>query len=107
MGSLPARHAAPLWAVTGAMVPPRPAPKASVADWRYDEVRHLLIRAGALVNAKQAERRVLMPVNPGLRAPYTTDTLYAGLQCTLPGKTAFALRFIVEGERGFTAVGSR
>lgn len=44
-------------------------------------------------------------------APYTTDTLYAGLQLILPGETApahrhrgFALRFIIEGDRGFTAV---
>lgn len=114
MDSLPAHHVAPLWTVMGAMVPPRPAPKTTVAVWRYDEMRPLLIRAGALVSAKEAERRVLMLVNPGLRAPYTTDTLYAGLQCILPGETApahrhtaFALRFIVEGERGFTAVGGR
>ena len=45
-----------------------------------------------------------------VEAPYTTDTLYAGLQLIQPGETtsarhvAFALRFIIEGERGFTAV---
>ncbi|KAK8093380.1 hypothetical protein PG997_000065 [Apiospora hydei] len=94
--SLPSKNLAPLWTVMGAMVPPRPAPKAS---------------AGEVVDAKEAERRVLMLVNPSMRAPYTTDTLYAGLQLILPGETApahrhtaFALRFIVEGERGFTAV---
>jgi gentisate 1,2-dioxygenase len=44
-------------------------------------------------------------------APYTTDTLYAGLQLVNPGETApahrhvaFALRYIIEGSRGFTAV---
>jgi gentisate 1,2-dioxygenase len=44
-------------------------------------------------------------------APYTTDTLYAGLQLVLPGETApahrhfaFAVRFIIEGNGGFTAV---
>lgn len=44
-------------------------------------------------------------------APYTTDTLYAGLQLINPGETApahrhvpFALRYIIEGQRGFTAV---
>jgi gentisate 1,2-dioxygenase len=42
---------------------------------------------------------------------YTSDTLYGGLQLINPGETApahrhlaFALRFIVEGTRGFTAV---
>lgn len=114
MNSLPAHHVAPLWTVMGAMVPPRPAPKTAVATWRYEDVRPLLLRAGELVRASEAERRVLMLVNPGLRAPYTTDTLYTGLQCILPGETApahrhtaFALRFIVEGEGGFTAVGGR
>jgi gentisate 1,2-dioxygenase len=44
-------------------------------------------------------------------APSTTDTLYAGLQLVLPGETApahrhtaFAVRFIVEGSGGFTAI---
>jgi gentisate 1,2-dioxygenase len=47
-------------------------------------------------------------------APYTTDTIYAGLQLILPGETApahrhvaFALRFIIKGEGGFTAVEGR
>jgi gentisate 1,2-dioxygenase len=46
-----------------------------------------------------------------IAAPCTTDTLYAGLQLINPGETApahrhraFALRFIIEGHRGFTAV---
>lgn len=46
-----------------------------------------------------------------IEAPCTTDTLYAGLQLINPGEVApahrhraFALRFIIEGERGFTAV---
>ncbi|KAK8129212.1 hypothetical protein PG999_001592 [Apiospora kogelbergensis] len=113
--SLPSKNLAPLWTVMGAMVPPRPAPKASVALWKYEEeARPLLLQAGEVVDAHEAERRVLMLVNPSLRAPYTTDTLYAGLQLILPGETApahrhtaFALRFIVEGERGFTAVGGK
>jgi gentisate 1,2-dioxygenase len=44
-------------------------------------------------------------------SPYTTDTLYAGLQLVIPGETApahrhtaFAVRFIIEGNGGFTAV---
>jgi gentisate 1,2-dioxygenase len=46
-----------------------------------------------------------------LDAPHTTDTIYGGLQLILPNETApahrhiaFALRFIIEGEKGFTAV---
>lgn len=47
-------------------------------------------------------------------APYTTDTLYAGLQLVMPRETApahrhsaFAVRFIIEGQGGFTAVHGR
>ncbi len=47
-------------------------------------------------------------------APYTTDTLYAGLQLVMPNETApahrhtaFAMRFIIEGSGGFTAVHGR
>jgi gentisate 1,2-dioxygenase len=47
-------------------------------------------------------------------APYTTDTLYAGLQLVMPNEvapahrhTAFAMRFIIEGNGGFTAVHGR
>lgn len=113
--SLPAAHVGPLWKAMEAMVPPRPAPRAAVARWRYgEELRPLLLRAGRLVGTDEAERRVLMLVNPAMRAPHTTDTLYAGLQLIQPGETArahrhtaFALRFVVEGERGFTAVGGR
>lgn len=78
---------------------------------RYKAVRPHLIRAGQLVPEDQAERRVLMLINPKMDAPYTTDTLYAGLQLVLPGETApahrhtaFAVRFIIEGNGGFTAV---
>lgn len=47
-------------------------------------------------------------------APYTTDTVYAGLQLVMPNETApahrhvaFAMRFIIEGNGGFTAVHGR
>ncbi|KAH7162007.1 RmlC-like cupin domain-containing protein [Dactylonectria estremocensis] len=52
-----------------------------------------------------------MLTNPAREAPYTTDTLYAGLQLVQPRETApahrhtaFACRFIIEGRGGFTAV---
>lgn len=47
-------------------------------------------------------------------APYTTDTIYAGLQLVMSNETAkahrhtaFAMRFIIEGQGGFTAVHGR
>jgi gentisate 1,2-dioxygenase len=106
------QDAQPLWTQMESMVPPFPHPKAVPHLWRYAEMRPLLERSGQLVGTKDAERRVFMLVNPALKAPQTTDTLYAGLQLILPGEiarahrhVAFALRFIIEGEGGFTAVG--
>ncbi|KAL5591134.1 hypothetical protein FOBRF1_014691 [Fusarium oxysporum] len=70
--------------------------------------------AGDLVTEKQAERRVLMLASPKKTAPFTTDALYAGLQLVQPREvapahrhSAFAVRFIIEGNGGFTAVQGR
>lgn len=113
--SLAPLNVEPLWTVMLAMVPSQPHPKAIPTIWKYNEIRPLLEELGSLVPAEEAERRVLMLINPALNAPQTTDTLYAGLQYILPGEvavahrhSAFALRFIIEGEGGFTNVeGSR
>jgi gentisate 1,2-dioxygenase len=80
--------------------------------WRYDEIRPLLMEAGRLITAKEAERRVLVLENPGLRgASQITQSLYAGVQLVLPGEiarshrhVASALRFVIEGEGAYTAV---
>lgn len=94
----------------GRMVPATPQPRARPHQWRYAECYPHLLKAGRMVAAADAERRVLMLVNPALEAPFTTDTIYGGLQLVNPGETApahrhiaFAFRFIIDGE-GFTAV---
>ncbi|EKG13768.1 hypothetical protein MPH_09077 [Macrophomina phaseolina MS6] len=102
----------PLWEQMKRLNPPLPEPRTVPHIWKYDDVRPLLLQAGQLVTEKQAERRVLMLVNPARNeAPFTTDTLYAGLQLVMPHETApahrhtaFAMRFIIEGSGGFTAV---
>jgi gentisate 1,2-dioxygenase len=66
IAKLPSQHVEALWTVMHAMVPTRPTPKASVAVWRYADLRPLLLEAGKTVSAEQAERRVLMLVNPSL-----------------------------------------
>ena len=115
LDDIPSVNVLPLWTRMTRLNPPVPSPKAAVHKWEYAAVRPHLIRAGKLVTEKQAERRVLMLINPAMDAPNTTDTLYAGLQLVMPGETApahrhtaFACRFIIEGNGGFTAVhGSR
>src|SRR5437764_13654045 len=105
-------HLSPLWEVLGDLVPKTPRTPCVPALWRYVVVRQHLLEAGALITAKEAERRVLVLENPALRgAASITHTLYAGLQLILPGEVApshrhsqSALRFVVEGDGAYTAV---
>lgn len=104
-------HTKPLWLQMARLNPPLPDPRCNPHTWRYADVRPSLLEAGDLVPESQAERRVLMLSNPARDPPFTTDTLYAGLQLVKAGETArahrhtaFAMRFIIEGEGGFTAV---
>ena len=99
----------PLWERRKPMRPGSPCvPKL----WRYAEMRPLLERAAGLITKRDADRRVLVFENPGLRGTtYVTNSLYAGLQIIMPGEIApshrhspSALRFIVEGEGAYTAV---
>ena len=103
---------APLWEVIHRLVAPKPITRAVPHLWQYEQVRPFLLESGAIISAKEAERRVLILENPVLRGEArTADTLYAGLQLILPGEVApahrhtpAALRFIVEGEGAYTAV---
>jgi gentisate 1,2-dioxygenase len=109
---LDAQNMGPLWEVFKLRFPPAPAPQMVPALWRYDEMRPLLMEAGRLLTPEEAERRVLVLENPGLRGTtQITNSLYAGLQLILPGETArchrhiaSALRFVVEGSGAYTAV---
>ena len=61
---LPATKTLPLWAQMAKLNPSAPNPRCKPFVWRYENVRPYLLRAGELVSGKQAERRVLMLVNP-------------------------------------------
>jgi len=105
-------HLTPLWEVLHALVPRQPATPCVPACWKYDEVRPFLMRAGEVISAEEAVRRVLILENPALRGQSAvTQSLYAGLQLILPGEVApshrhtqSALRFIVEGSGAYTSV---
>ncbi len=106
------RSTAPLWEVLSKLVTPEPRSACVPALWRYDEIRPLLIEAGRLITAKEAERRVLVLENPGLPgASQITQSLYAGIQMVLPGEVAAshrhaasALRLVLESDGAYTAV---
>ncbi|CAI7629341.1 unnamed protein product [Penicillium pancosmium] len=114
LADLEASKTLPLWKQMARLNPAAPNPTTIPNVWKYKSIRPNLERAGNLVPESQAERRVLMLINPARDAPYTTDTLYAGLQLVMPNETArahrhtaFAMRFIIEGQGGFTAVHGR
>ena len=104
---------APLWERLHTLVTRAPATPAVPVLWDYDNVvRPYLMQAGGLITAKEAERRVLILENPGLRGHTSvTHALFAGLQLILPGEVApahrhaqSALRFVIEGSGAYTAV---
>lgn len=82
------------------------------AAWKYEDTKGLLLRAADLVDAKEAERRAVLMINPGPKiAPFTLDTLLAAHQLIIPGEkalchrhTPFAVRFLVEGDSGMPRV---
>ena len=106
------QNMAPLWTSLANLVTPEPRSACRPASWRFADIRAAMLEAGALITAKEAERRVLVLENPGLRgqSKVTTD-LYAGVQMVLPGEVApahrhtqSALRFVLEGEGAHTVV---
>ncbi len=77
----------PLWTALANLVTPEPRSPCRPASWRFAEIRAAMMEAGGLITAREAERRVLVLENPGLRGQsrITTD-LYAGVQMVLPGR---------------------
>jgi gentisate 1,2-dioxygenase len=102
----------PLWTVMGALITPEPKSACEPAVWRFDAIRAHMMEAGGLITAKEAERRVLVLENPGLRGQSKiTTSLYAGVQLVIPGEVApahrhsqSALRFVLEGRGAHTSV---
>jgi gentisate 1,2-dioxygenase len=105
-------NSTPLWEVLHALVTPTPNTPCRPYLWKWDAMWPHIMDAGRLITAKEAERRVLVLENPGLRGQSRiTHSLYAGLQLILPGEIApahrhsqSALRFILQGRGAYTAV---
>ncbi len=106
------KNLTPLWAVMSSMITPEPVSGCQPALWHFDDVKEALLEAGGLITAKEAERRVLILENPGMRGQSKiTTSLYAGIQLVLPGEVApahrhsqSALRFVLDGAGAHTAV---
>lgn len=102
----------PLWEVLHNIVTKEPITPCVPHLWNWDQVWPWLQESGELISAVEAERRVLVLENPGLRGrTRITHSLYAGLQLILPGEIApshrhsqSALRFIMHGAGAYTTV---
>jgi gentisate 1,2-dioxygenase len=111
-GRLSQKSMSPLWEVMRDIIAPEPMTPVKPAHWRFSDVKPLLLEAGKLITAKEAERRVLVLENPALRGQSRiTNSLYAGLQLILPGEiagahrhTAGAIRLILDGDGAYTQV---
>ena len=103
---------APLWEVLKGLIPNEPKPVAQPVVWDFERVKPMILESGGLLTAAEAERRVLVLENPGLRGQsLATDVLYAGLQLIMPGEVApahrhsqSALRYVIHGSGAYTAV---
>lgn len=111
-GKIEPLSVAPLWERLYKIMSPEPVPRAQVHIWKYDEIRPLLMETADLITAEEAERRVLILENPGLKGQTAvSDALFAGFQLIMPGEIApthrhspAALRFIIEGNGAYTAI---
>ncbi len=111
---LTAMSVTPLWPAMRSVLPHDMPNRATVPHvWRYSALRSYLMRAGELTPIEKAERRVLVLANPGLGLDrmMATPSIFIGLQLILPGETApnhrhtpSAIRFVIEGSGGFSAV---
>ena len=101
-----------LWNVMNDLITPEPRSACRPHLWKFDQIRDYMTEAGKLITAKEAERRVLVLENPGLRGQSKiTTSLFAGVQMVVPGDVApahrhsqSALRFVLEGKGAATAV---
>jgi gentisate 1,2-dioxygenase len=103
---------APLWEVLRDVVTKEPKSKCAPHVWKFDDIKGLMLEAGDVISAEEAERRVLVLENPAMRGQSRiTNSLFAGVQLIMPGETAeahkhvsSAIRFVLDGDGAYTAV---
>src|SRR5215216_1460685 len=102
----------PLWLVLSDAFTAEPKTNIEPHIWKWSDVRPRILEAGRRISAEEAERLVLMYLNPGLNGEAgATQTLFTGIQLIMPGEVApthrhvpSALRVVVEGNGAYTTV---
>ncbi len=107
------QHLKPLWLLEDELMPLHPKPKARPWLWKWKELYSVAERSGSLVPVERGgDRRAIALANPGLtNTPFATPTLWAAVQW-LNGRevapahrhTAQAIRWIIDGEGGYSTV---
>jgi gentisate 1,2-dioxygenase len=102
-----------LWNALASAAPREPRVASVPHIWKWHDIRPRMLRASDLVTPQEAERRVLMLINPAYdaRSFRTVGLIFAGVQMILPGEiadthrhTPNAQRFIIEGNGAYTTV---
>jgi gentisate 1,2-dioxygenase len=109
---LEALGAGALWTVANDIEPWEPRSSSVPMLWKYEDLRDLVLKSSELVTPEKAGRRVVYLVNDKRKdVSAAVGWLYTGIQVTRPGEStsahrhkASALRFIMEGSRGYTVV---
>lgn len=110
---LDVQHMTPLWRQLDSVAPKAPVVASVPYIWRWREVAPALTDACEIVTPQEAERRVLMLINPAYEGKTlrTVGLLYGGIQVIRPGETADshrhtpnAQRFIIEGDGVYMTV---
>jgi gentisate 1,2-dioxygenase len=99
-------HMTPLWEVLKDLVTPEPKSMLQPTAWKFSDVKRLMLEAGDVISAEEAERRVLVLENPGVPGKSRiTNSLFAGIQLIMPGEIAdvhrhvsSAIRFVLKGK---------
>ncbi|MEI5130832.1 cupin domain-containing protein [Streptomyces libani] len=111
-GRLRRHHAVGRWGAANENQSWTPNPRSVPALWRYAELRPFAVEAAEFVKGEDAALRVITHLNPG-HPDYEAAVghLYSGLQTLKPHErmtahrhAASAIRFVMEGEGGWTAV---
>ena len=94
-------------------LPDYPVTSVQPCLWKWQDIYDSLARAGDVISLENSERRVVRLVNPGLdrKHAFATHTIQVSFQYVKPGENArahrhtpAALRFVIQGEGGYTTV---
>ena len=101
----------PFWEVSDEILQHEPCAPDRPHIWRWKDLAPFVDQACHQVPMDDAERRVMMLVNPAFKNGFTTTNLNAGIQILEPGEHAIAhrhtlsaMRFVIDGDGAATIV---